>query len=301
MSDTIVITDVALRDGLQNQRIHVPTGAKVQMAHMLVQAGLASLEAASFVSPKYVPQMADAEEVIRSLNGLTRVSALVPNVRGLERAMGAGAQEIAIVLSATDTMNRKNLNMSLAETLRVSLEVLQAARAAGLRTRAYIAVAFECPFEGMTPSGQVLSLCEKVGQAGAQEIVIADTIGAAGPGQVQALFKQALAQMPADLLSAHFHDTRGMGVANAWAAMDTGIRRLDACVGGIGGCPFAPGAAGNLATEDLVLMAEQSGFSTGVDLKKLLAVVDFAQEQLGAPLGGRSARWLRQQEEKGRL
>ncbi|WP_442595043.1 hydroxymethylglutaryl-CoA lyase [Parapusillimonas sp. JC17] len=295
MKETITITDVALRDGLQNQPFNVPTHVKVRMARMLFEAGLQSLEAASFVSPKAVPQMGDAEEVIRALKGCGRVSGLAPNVRGLERALSANIQEVAVVMSATDTMNRKNLNMSLEETLKASEEVLRVARANGVDTRAYVAVAFECPFEGLTPSERVFDLCDALLEAGAQEVVIADTIGAAAPGQVSSLLSGLKGRVPQDMLAVHFHDTRGMGVANAWAALEAGVRRFDSSVGGIGGCPFAPGAAGNLATEDLVLMAEQSGFSTGVDLAKLLGVLDYAEEQLGRTLGGNSSRWLRQQ------
>lgn len=295
MKETIAITDVALRDGLQNQPFYVPTDAKVRMARMLIEAGLKSLEAASFVSPKAVPQMSDAEQVIRALHDCGRVSALTPNLRGLERAVFAGVKEVAVVMSATDTMNRKNLNMSLSETLKASEDVLRAARMQNIDTRAYVAVAFECPFEGLTASGRVVDLCDALMAAGAQEVVIADTIGAAAPGQVFSLMSTLMERLPPGVLAAHFHDTRGMGVANAWAALQAGVRRFDAAVGGIGGCPFAPGAAGNLATEDLVLMAEQSGFSTGVDLKKLLDVLEYAEDQLGKPLGGNASRWLRAQ------
>ena len=259
--DRIHITDVSPRDGLQNQAVHLSTDAKLQLIALLADAGVQSVEATSFVSPKAVPQMADAGELVPRIAARwpqLRTSVLVPNLKGLERAHAAGAQEIAVVLSATETMNRKNINMGLDQALDVSEQTLAAAQALGLRTRAYVAVAFDCPFEGETPLAVVLRL------------------------------------------AVHLHDTRGMGAANAWAALEAGVRRFDASVGGIGGCPFAPGAAGNLATEDLVLLAERSGFATGLSLEGLLTAVDFAQEQLRRPLGGRSIAWLRRQRDKRR-
>ncbi|MDB5961329.1 MAG: hydroxymethylglutaryl-CoA lyase, partial [Massilia sp.] len=177
---------------------------------------------------------------------------------------------------------------------------LRQARQLGLATRAYVAVAFECPFEGATPQQRVLDLARRMVDAGAGEIVIADTIGAASPAGVKRLMTALTGVVAADRLAIHLHDTRGMAVANAWAALEAGIRRFDASAGGIGGCPFAPGAAGNLATEDLVLMAENSGYGTGIDIDRLLDVVEFAEAQLGRPLGGRSATWLRRQRDKRR-
>jgi hydroxymethylglutaryl-CoA lyase len=197
-------------------------------------------------------------------------------------------------------MNRRNINMGLDQATEVSEQTLAAARALGLRTRAYIAVAFDCPFEGETPLDEVLRLAARMDAAAADEIVIADTIGSASPGQVKARFAALRGVLPVERLAVHLHDTRGMGVANAWAALEAGVRRFDASVGGIGGCPFAPGAAGNVATEDLVLMAERSGFATGISLPGLLAAVDFAQEQLQRPLGGRAITWLRRQRDKER-
>ena len=299
----IHITDVAPRDGLQNQSIHLDTAAKLQLIRLLAQAGVQSVEAASFVSPKAVPQMADAAELVpqllAALPGL-RTSVLVPNFKGLERAHAAGAREIAVVLSATETMNLKNINMGLDQAVEVSEQTLAAAQALGLRTRAYVAVAFDCPFEGETPVDRVVALALRMHRAGAGEVVIADTIGSASPGQVKARVGALAAALPIDRLAVHFHDTRGMGVANAWAALEAGVRRFDASVGGIGGCPFAPGAAGNVATEDLVLMAERSGFSTGIALDGLLDAVDFAEAQLQRPLGGRAITWLRRQRGKAR-
>ena len=296
MQEQIHITDVAPRDGLQNQATHLATADKLRLIELLVDAGVASIEAASFVSPRAVPQMADAAELLPQVQSrfpALRTSVLVPNLKGLERAHAAGAREIAVVLSASETMNRKNINMGLDQACEVSEQTLAAARALGLRTRAYVAVAFDCPFEGATPLDAVLRLAARMHAAAADEIVIADTIGSAAPGQVKQRIAALRGVVPVERLAVHFHDTRGMGVANAWAALEAGVRRFDASVGGIGGCPFAPGAAGNVATEDLVLMAEVSGFATGISLPGLVAAVDFAQDRLQRPLGGRAITWLR--------
>lgn len=294
--EDIHITDVSPRDGLQNQRVPVSTDAKLELVRLLAAAGVRSVEATSFVSPKAVPQMADAAELlprIRAALTALRVSVLVPNLKGLERAHAAGAREIAVVLSATETMNRKNINMGLAQATEVSEQTVRAALALGLRTRAYVAVAFDCPFEGAVALDTVIRLAQRMAAAGAGEVVIADTIGSASPGEVKNRLRALAAALPSDRLAVHFHDTRGMGVANAWAALEAGIRRFDASVGGIGGCPFAPGAAGNVATEDLVLMAGQSGFATGIDIAGLLEAIAFAEMQLQRPLGGRAIAWLR--------
>jgi hydroxymethylglutaryl-CoA lyase len=299
--DRLFITDVAPRDGLQNQPLHVPAEGKLELINLLVKAGVHSVEATSFVSPRAVPQMADAAEVVAGVQQRfpdLRTSVLVPNLKGLERAHAAGAREIAVVLSATETMNLKNINMDLAKATEVSEQTLQAARALGLKTRAYVAVAFECPFEGATPLARTLALAQRMHAAGADEIVMADTIGAANPSEVRDRVRAWTTELPASQLAMHFHDTRGMGVANTWAAIEGGIRRFDASVGGIGGCPFAPGAAGNVATEDIVLLAQGAGLHTGIALKGLLAAVDHAQMLLQRELGGRSSAWLRRQREK---
>ncbi|WP_353236424.1 hydroxymethylglutaryl-CoA lyase [Diaphorobacter ruginosibacter] len=298
MTEQIFITDVSPRDGLQNQAVAVSTDSKLRLIDKLVQAGVESVEATSFVSPSAVPQMADAAQLVPLAAARwprLRTSVLVPNLKGLERAHAAGAREIAVVLCATETMNRKNVNMGLQQALDASEQTLVAAHELGIRTRAYVAVAFECPFEGITPLAEVLRLARRMHAAGAAEIVIADTIGAAAPAQVKERMNAIRDVVPLDRLAIHLHDTRGMGVANAWAALESGVRRFDASVGGIGGCPFAPGAAGNLATEDLVLMARQSGFSSGISLDGLLDAVAFAEEQLQRPLGGRSSAWLRRE------
>jgi Isopropylmalate/homocitrate/citramalate synthases len=293
--EQIHITEVAPRDGLQNQRTLLPTAAKIEFIRRLAAAGLRRIEATSFVSPRAVPQMADAADVLAGIADLpgVRFSALIPNMKGLARAQAAGAREVAVVLSATDSMNRNNIGMSLDEATRVSEEAVQAACAAGLAARAYVAVAFECPFEGQVDGGRVVELAQRMALAGAQEVVIADTIGAAAPGQVARLLKDLRGSLPLERTAVHFHDTRGLGSANAWAALEAGVRRFDSSTGGLGGCPFAPGAAGNLATEDLVVMAQQSGLATGVDMDGLLHAIEFAEARLDRPLGGRCMGWYR--------
>lgn len=300
--EQIFITDVSPRDGLQNQGVAVSTVNKLRLIRALSDAGIKKVEACSFVSPLAIPQMKDAAEVMAGLHEMEiecnlSVSALIPNLKGLERAIAAGVKEIAVVISATQAMNRKNINMDLAAAEENCSATLRAARALGLVTRAYIAVAWECPFEGLTDRETVVRLASVMKEAGANEIVIADTIGAAAPTQVATLLKEVSQSIPLEMLAVHFHDTRGMGTANAYAALQTGIRRFDSSIGGIGGCPFAPGAAGNLATEDLVLLAKQCGFATGVQLESLLLAVDFCESFLGRSLGGRSIQWLRKQKQ----
>lgn len=300
MTDTVLINEVGLRDGLQNQPAMVACDDKLRLAEALVAAGVRRMEATSFVSAKAVPQMADADELFPRLPrpDLVAYSALVPNRRGLERARAAGVAEIAVVLSATDTMNRRNINMSLAEAQAASADTVRAALADGMRAKAYVAVAFECPFEGAVDPGRVLGLAESMLSAGAREIVIADTIGAAAPAAVSRLSRECVAAFGAERVSAHFHDTRAMAMANAWAALEQGVRKFDASLGGLGGCPFAPGAAGNAATEDLVVMFEQCGCDTGIDLEPLRLAVALAGELTGRAVGGRTAPWLRARDEE---
>ncbi len=296
MAERLLITEVSPRDGLQNQAVRLPTEAKLELIRRLHAAGVSSVEVASFVSPRAVPQMADAAEVVAGLARVApglRGSALTPNLKGLQRAIGAGAREVAVVLSATETMNQRNIRMGLDDAARECEQVLRAAKAAGLATRAYVAVAVECPFEGLVAPATGVALAERLLAAGADEIVLAATIGAASPGQVRALLQAAAGTIPLEQTAVHLHDTRGFGVAGAWAALECGVRRFDASAGGIGGCPFAPGAAGNLATEDLVLLAQQTGLDTGIRLHGLADAIAFAERQLGRTLGGRSLAWYR--------
>ena len=300
MTERLLVNEVGPRDGLQNQPVHLSLAEKLELIEALVASGLRAIEATSFVSPKGVPQMADADQLFPMLPSpdSVRYSALVPNARGLERALAAGAREIAVVLSATETMNQRNINLSLADTRRTCAEVMAAASARGARTKAYVAVAFTCPFEGPVEQEHVVALAKAMFDGGADEVVIADTIGAASPREVHELMGDCVKVFGADRLAAHFHDTRGFALANVWAALSVGIRRFDASLGGLGGCPFAPGAAGNLATEDLVVLAESCGYATGISLPKLRAAIKLAERLTQRTLGGRTSAWLRTQELK---
>lgn len=295
-SEQVHITDVGPRDGLQSQKTLVPVAGKLALINALWDAGMPAIEATSFVSAKSVPQMADADELMPAVAVPTgrRLSALVPNQRGLERAVRAGCREIAVVLSATETMNQRNIRMGLDEAIATARDTLRDAQAQGLATRAYIAVAFACPFEGNTPTERVHALGVAMAEAGAGEIVIADTIGAAAPSDVQRVVQALLQSLPEQKLGLHLHDTRGMALANAWQGLQMGVRRFDSSIGGLGGCPFAPGAAGNLATEDLALLCAQVGLDTQLNMDGLVRAIDVAESLVGYPVGGRSLRWIRQ-------
>jgi hydroxymethylglutaryl-CoA lyase len=217
---------------------------------------------------------------------------LVPNQKGFELARDAGAEIITVVPSATETMNQKNINMSLDQTISSSCAILEEAKKSNLKTRAYVSVAWECPYEGKVAPKVVLDIAAQLLTSGADEIILADTIGAANPAGVGLLFKDCVKEFGHQILSGHFHDTRAMALANVCAALSEGIRKFDSCIGGLGGCPFAPGAAGNLATEDLANMLDQMGFVTDVDLTKLSEIVLFCESLLNAPLGGRMSAWL---------
>jgi hydroxymethylglutaryl-CoA lyase len=294
MNERLLINEVGPRDGIQNQPTLVSADDKIKLIRLLQRAGLASLEVGSFVSSKAVPQMATTEEVVRSLGPSTPgLSVLIPNLKGFERAKEAGVSEVAVVLSATEMMNVKNINMPLEKTVLVCEEVIRAAKASGIRAKAYVAVAFECPFEGPTSREMLYRLTRQMFDAGADEVVIADTIGAAAPMQVREVMTDLVASHGTDRLAGHFHDTRGMALANCFASIEAGIRRFDSSIGGLGGCPFTPNAAGNLATEDLALMAAQSGFDTGIHFPELIAAIEFASLITQRELGGRSAQWLK--------
>ena len=293
-SEFVYINEVGPRDGLQNQKTILDTEDRLKLISLLIDANIPGIEVASFVNPKAVPAMAGAHEIIDGLQETLTcdISVLVPNMKGFELAQAAGAKIIAVVPSATETMNQKNINMSLKDTLDSSCKILESAKSEQLQTRAYVSVAWECPYEGVVEIATVLDIAHKLLSAGADEIILADTIGAANPASVDLLFQACVKEFNPSILSGHFHDTRAMALANVYAALTQGIRKFDSCIGGLGGCPFAPGAAGNLAIEDLANMLNQMGFETQVDLPKLLEIVDFCLDKLGAPLGGRMSGWL---------
>lgn len=269
---TLSIYEVGLRDGLQNEAAFVPSSEKIALAGMLADAGLRRIELTSFVSPRWIPQLADHDVVARDTPRRPGVqySALVPNRRGLEGARSANLTEVAIFLSATEAHSRKNINKSIAEALAELGEVTRIALGLGMRVRGYISTVFGCPYEGKTDPARVHQLVHQLFEAGVYEVSLGDTIGVANPKQVREVIGRLEADIPIERLALHMHDTRGTALANVLAGLDAGITTFDAAFGGLGGCPYAPGASGNLATEDLVYMLEGMGLETGVDLDRLV-------------------------------
>ena len=292
--DYVFINEVGPRDGLQNQKTIMSSSARLKLIEKLIDANFPGIEVTSFVNPKAVPAMEGAADIMKGLKDTKEceISVLVPNLKGFELARDSGAKIFSVVPAATEIMNQKNINMSLDEAINSSCEIIKETKSIKLKARGYVAVAWECPFEGKVDKKIVLSIAEKLILAGADEIILADTIGAANPTSVSALIKECVKEFNQDILSVHFHDTRALALANVCAALTEGIRKFDSCIGGLGGCPFAPGAAGNLATEDLANMLKQMGYETNVNLEKLPEIVDFCESQLKTPLGGRMTAWL---------
>jgi isopropylmalate/homocitrate/citramalate synthase len=282
----VIIVEVGPRDGLQNEPAAVSTADKIEFVNRLSAAGLPVIEVSAFVSPKWVPQMADAAAVFAGIikRPGTRYTALVPNIAGLERALKAGATEVAIFAASTETFSRRNINQTIAESLTGYKAVCDQARAAGLRVRGYLSTAFGCPYEGGVNPSTVAEMTERLLGLGVFEVAVSDTIGIAHPGQVRQVLDLLLNRVPADRVALHFHDTRGTALANVLAALPFGIQTFDASAGGLGGCPYAPGAAGNLATEDLVHMLDGLGEETGVSLPALIDASAFIAQRLDHPL-----------------
>jgi hydroxymethylglutaryl-CoA lyase len=279
----VTVVEVSPRDGLQNESVVLPTDAKVELVNRLVGAGIRRIEAVSFAHPKLVPAMADAEAVMERVPRVDGVSyaGLVLNRRGLDRALATGVDEVNVVVAVSDTFSRKNQNASTEEAMRAALDVVEDARAAGLVTTVTLTTSFGCPFEGEVPATRVVELARVAAGSGADEVCLADTIGVGVPSQVSDLAQAAAEVCDGVTLRFHFHNTRDTGFANAVAALQAGATVLDASAGGIGGCPFAPAATGNIATDDLVFMLERMGYRTGIDLPALLPTAGFLAEQLG--------------------
>ncbi|MFT4939828.1 MAG: hydroxymethylglutaryl-CoA lyase [Paraglaciecola sp.] len=293
MSKKIIINDVGPRDGLQNQPKVLTTQHRQQLCQALIDAKVPAIEVGAFVSPKAVPAMANTTEVLSGLpKGKAQYSALIPNMRGYQMARDAQVPLMSLVVAASNTMNQKNINMGTEQAMDMCQEVLHQARQDGTQVQAYVATAWGCPFEGHVPAAAVKSLAERLLNAGAKHIVIADTIGAANPLGAEHLCLDLVDTFGSQQLSCHFHDTRAMGLANAYAAVRAGIRKFDSSIAGLGGCPFAPGASGNVATEDLVMMFEQMGFDTGIDMQALLKAADLAIELTGTAKGGKAKSWI---------
>lgn len=295
MQETVTITDVGPRDGLQNQTKLLSVGERLQLIEALAATGLPRIEAGAFVSPRAVPAMAGSGTIFASLelDGPTQYSALIPNLHGYELARDAGVRTVAMVVYASDGMAQRNVNMSAAEAMETASRILRLAVAENVEVITTIAVAFECPFSGPTARHVVCDIAAECLDLGAAEVVIADTIGAAAPSDVSDLMLRLVDHLGAQKIACHFHDTRAMGLANTYAALQAGVRRFDASIGGMGGCPFAPGAGGNVATEDLVMMVEQMGYCTGVDQPLLMYASDLAEQLTGTAPGGRSKKWLK--------
>lgn len=269
----VTVYEVGPRDGLQNESRPIATVDKVAFIDALSATGLSQIEITSFVNPKWIPQLADAAEVAQRIERRPGVnySCLVPNRRGLDSALAAGMKEVAVFLSASETHNKKNVNKTIAETLTAFEDVIQPAKQAGARVRAYVSTVFGCPYEGEVDPAKVVALVAELRARGVYQISLGDTIGVATPIQVKRVLGRVLEVCPREEIALHFHDTRGTALANVLVGLGMGIATIDSAVGGLGGCPYAPGAAGNLSTEDLVYMLHGMGIETGIDLDRLVA------------------------------
>jgi isopropylmalate/homocitrate/citramalate synthase len=285
----MTIVEVGPRDGLQNETARIATADKIAFVDRLTAAGLPVIEVGAFVSPAWVPQMADTGEVFARIKRRpgTRYTALVPNLKGLERAIAASVSEVAIFAAASETFSRRNINQSIDESFATYGDVARAALAAGVKVRGYLSTAFGCPFEGEVPVARVVDLTQRLLDMGVFQVAISDTIGVAHPGQVRRVLGALPDWINLDRLALHFHDTRGTALANVMAALEFDISTFDASAGGLGGCPYAPGASGNLATEDLLYMLQGLGFETGVDLAAVTAASRAIEPLVGHPLPSR--------------
>lgn len=288
------VVEVGPRDGLQNERVPVTTADKVAFVDRLSQAGHRYIEVSAFVNPSRVPQMADAEQVFARITRRpgTRYTALVPNLQGLERATGAGVDEVAVFAAASDTFSRRNINLSVDESIVRYREVCAEARRLRLPVRGYLSTAFGCPYEGPVPAARVRALSEALLDAGVREVAVSDTIGVAHPRQVLEVLDELTRTVPVRQVALHFHDTRGTALANVLAGLDHGVTTFDASAGGLGGCPYAPGATGNLATEDLLYLLDGLGLATGVSLAGVTSASKAIEPLVGHPLPSRVYRAL---------
>jgi hydroxymethylglutaryl-CoA lyase len=291
----VTVVEVGPRDGLQNEKAAIATAAKVRFVDALSRAGLSRIEVSAFVSPKWVPQMADAADVFAAIDRRAGVSysALVPNLAGLERARAAGVADVAVFAAASESFSTRNINKSIAESLVEYAIVSEQARGLGMRVRGYVSTAFGCPFEGDVAPSRVAEVSAALVAMGCHEVAVSDTIGVAHPGQIATVVDAVAARVPRERIALHFHDTRGMAAANVLAALDCGVATFDASAGGLGGCPYAPGATGNLATEDLIYLLDGLGITTGVDLAAVVAASAEIEPLIGHALPSRAYRAAR--------
>jgi len=285
--NSVLINEVGPRDGLQNIEAILTISERFELIRSIEKSGIQLLEIGSFVNPKAVPAMSGTDELFKKLANQSNYSVLIPNTKGFDIAVDNNVKEICLVLCVTDSMNRKNINKSVSESIFEFNDIIKKARIKNIRTKCYISVAFHCPYEGKVDLGYVTDLTNQIIDCGIDEIVIADTIGKANPLEVKVLFKKLLKHSPTNLFSAHFHDTKALGLANVFASLDQGISKFDACVGGLGGCPFAPGSSGNLPTEDLVSLLEMMNIDTGIDLDSLIKTREMASKMTSLDLKGR--------------
>jgi len=282
---SVRVVEVGPRDGLQNEAQQVPTGVKIELVGRLSAAGLPAVEVTSFVSPKWVPQLADAEAVLAGVDFRpgTDYPVLVPNLQGLERALASGTREVAVFTAASESFNRRNINASIEESLTRIAAIMHAARDVDVRVRGYVSCVLGCPYEGDIDPARVAAVSRRMLDLGCYEISLGDTIGAGTPLAARRMLETTAAVVPLEQLAVHFHDTRGQALANIFACLETGVATIDASVAGLGGCPYASGATGNVATEDLVHMLHGMGIETGIDQRGLLEASLFISEALGRP------------------
>lgn len=295
------IVEVGPRDGLQNEAAFVPTVEKIAFVNRLADAGHTTIEVSAFVSPKWVPQMADAAEVFAGITRRpgVRYTALVPNLQGFARAREARVDEVAVFPAASETFSKRNINQTVDEALAAATRICDEARAAGLRVRAYLSTSFGCPFEGAVAPARVAELTARLIDDGAYEVALSDTIGIAHPRQVSDVLGEVTKRVPSANLALHFHDTRGTALVNVYAGLEAGVSTFDASAGGLGGCPYAPGATGNLATEDLVYLLDGLGIGTGTRLEAIAAASRAIEPHVGHPLPSRVFRAMQAMAERG--
>jgi hydroxymethylglutaryl-CoA lyase len=294
MPDPVRIVEMGPRDGLQNEAQAVPTAVKVELIRRLAAAGLRQIEATAFVSPKWVPQMADHAEVMAGLPDLPGVSfpVLTPNMRGFDAAVAAGAREVAVFAAASESFSQRNINCSIAESVARFTPIFEAGRQQGIRVRGYVSCVVACPYEGAVAPAQTAAIAATLHALGAYEVSLGDTIGAGTPASVLAMLEATAARVPVAQLAGHYHDTYGMAVANVYASHAFGVRTFDSSVAGLGGCPYARGATGNVATEDVVYLLHGQGVPTGIDLDALVDCGAWISAQLGRAPASRVARAL---------
>ncbi|WP_044269305.1 MULTISPECIES: hydroxymethylglutaryl-CoA lyase [Pseudomonas] len=291
---SVRIVEVGARDGLQNEKLTLPPSIRVQLLEKLASAGLRTIEAGAFVSPRWVPQMAGSDEVFKALPAHSDVTwtALVPNVQGLEAALAMGCREVAVFAAASEAFSQKNINCSIAESLLRFQQVMVRARDAGVRVRGYVSCVMGCPFTGHVKPEAVAAVSASLYGMGCYEISLGDTIGTGTPAATKALIEACSKVIPVSAMAGHFHDTYGMAIANIYAALETGVRVFDSSVAGLGGCPYSPGATGNVATEDVLYLLDGLTLNHGVDLEALIDTGEFINAQLGRETASRVARAL---------